>query len=269
MKKTILLIAAVMTCGLTFAQDLTSKKGETMLPEEGDYSLGFDAAPFLNYVGNFLNSGATSPTADWTNNNLAITGKMFKDANTAYRGSLRLGFGSATAVTLTDTNSSGFGAPVYLEDEMKSSYNAITLGGGLEKRRGNTRIQGIYGGEALINLGGGKTTYTWAEALSDQNPLVGRTTESKAGSTFGLTIRGFAGVEVFVFPKVSVGFEYGWGLGFSSTGTGETTTESWTLPDANATAPSLVTTTTQTDRSSSFGIDTVNSGGALKINFHF
>ena len=38
-----------------WGQDLTSKKGETMLPEEGDYAVGFDADPFLEYVGNFLN----------------------------------------------------------------------------------------------------------------------------------------------------------------------------------------------------------------------
>ena len=269
MKKTILLIAAVMTCGLTFAQDLTSKKGETILPEEGDYSLGFDASPFLNYVGNFLNSGATSPTADFTNTNLAITGKMFKDANTAYRGKVRLGFGSANAVTLTDTNSTGFGNPVYIEDKVTTSYRAITLGGGLEKRRGNTRIQGLYGGEALITLGGGKTTYEYGVPLSDNNPLVGRVLEDKAGSTFGLTLRGFAGVEVFVFPKVSVGFEYGWGLGFTSTGRGEMQTESWALASSGASAPSLVTTTSETGNSSSFGIDTDNTGGALTINFHF
>jgi hypothetical protein len=269
MKKTILLIAAVMTCGLTFAQDLTSKKGETMLPEEGDFSLGFDAAPFLNYVGNFLNSGAVAPSANWTNTDLAITGKMFADANTAYRGKVRLGFGSANVITLSDTNSSGFGDPVYLEDEVKSSYNAITLGGGLEKRRGNTRVQGIYGGELLLNLGGGKTTNTWAEALSDDNPQTNRPTETKNGSTMGVALRGFAGVEVFVFPKISIGFEYGWGLGFRSTGTGTATTESWTFADANAVSQSLVTETLDTDRSSSFGIDTDNSGGALTINFHF
>ncbi|MEJ6680882.1 MAG: hypothetical protein QNL21_02200, partial [Flavobacteriales bacterium] len=58
-----------------------SKKGESMLPEAGDYAIGFDAAPFLNYVGNFLNSGATSPTADFmTGYDAAITGKYFKDA---------------------------------------------------------------------------------------------------------------------------------------------------------------------------------------------
>jgi hypothetical protein len=270
MKKTILLIAGVMTCSLTFAQDLTSKKGETMLPEEGDFSLGFDAAPFLNYVGNFLNAGAVAPSADWTNTDLAITGKMFADANTAYRAKVRIGFGSQTNITLTDTNTSSFGAPVYIEDDTTTSYNAITIGCGIEKRRGNTRVQGIYGGEAMLNLGGGKTTFGYGQALGDNYDLLApRPTEDKLGSTLGVTIRGFAGIEVFVFPKVSIGFEYGWGLGFTSTGTGERTTESWDLVEANAPSQSLITSTTQTKRSSEFGFDTDNSGGALTINFHF
>ena len=42
-------------------QDLPPKGGETMLPEEGDYGLGFDADPFLNYVENFLNDAAKAP----------------------------------------------------------------------------------------------------------------------------------------------------------------------------------------------------------------
>ena len=83
MKKSIIILALVFFCiGYSAqAQDLTSKKGETMLPEEGDYAIGFDADPFLDYVGNFLNSGATSPDADFVpGTNLAIVGKMFKDA---------------------------------------------------------------------------------------------------------------------------------------------------------------------------------------------
>jgi len=261
MKKRILLIAAVFASSFVFGQDLTSKKGETILPEEGDYALGFDAAPFLNYVGNFLNSGATSPTADFATNNMAITGKMFADAQTAYRGSVRIGFGSASQ----DILFGGMNGDS-LTDNTKTSYNAIVLGGGIEKRRGNTRVQGLYGGELLINLGGGKTVNEYAQDISATNPAA-RVTEAKVGGTFGLGVRGFAGVEVFVFPKTSIGFEYGWGLGFTSTGEGESTSEFW-----NGTAREEVTT--KTGGSSTFGIDTDNgnmfgTGGRLNIIFHF
>lgn len=275
MKKSIILLTlALFAVGITAqAQDLTSKKGETMLPEEGDYALGFDADPFLNYVGNFLNQGGnTAPSADFVDgSNLAIVGKMFKDAQTAYRGRVRLGFGSASVTNMVPADD-GNGD---VEDVRKTSYNAITLGAGMEKRRGNTRVQGLYGGEALISVRGNKTTREFGNSMGDGGAITttnfntgtssfetNRALSNSSGTTFGITIRGFAGVEVFVFPKVSVAMEYGWGLGFVSAGSGENETESW---DGSG-----VTTNTATGRKASgFGIDTDNSGGALTINFHF
>lgn len=252
-KQCLLLICAISFAFLGNSQDLMSKKGESMLPEAGDYALGFDAAPFLNYVGNFLNSGATSPTADFmTGYDASITGKYFTDAQNAYRGSVRIGLGSNTT---TEANG----------DEMKQSYNAVSLGAGMEKRRGTTRVQGFYGAQAGISLGGGSTTTDYAEALSATNPgdpMMPRVTEANGGSSFGIGVGAFAGVEIFIFPKTSIGFEYGWGLGFNSTGAGEATTEIWD-------GTSVVSTTTETGSSSSFGIDTNNGGGALNLIFHF
>ncbi|MEJ6795422.1 MAG: hypothetical protein QNK63_01805 [Flavobacteriales bacterium] len=247
-KQCLLLICAISFSFLGNSQDLMSKKGESMLPEAGDYAIGFDAAPFLNYVGNFLNSGATSPTADFmTGYDAAITGKYFKDAQNAYRGAVRIGLGSNT-----DTEANG--------DEMKSSYNAVYLGAGMEKRRGTTRIQGVYGAQAGISLGGSSMTTDFDAALTATDAA--RDTEVKGGSSFGIGVGAFAGVEIFIFPKTSIGFEYGWGLGFNSTGAGEATTEIWD-------GTSVVSTTTETGSSSSFGIDTNNGGGALNLIFHF
>ncbi len=293
MKKKVLLVAAIFATSITFAQDLTSKKGETFLPEADDWAIGFDADPFLNYVGNFLNSGATAPDANWVSGvNQAIVGKMFKDANTAYRAKVRLGFGSTTwkhnvnddVADYNAAQAGNFPVDDVVTDERKQSYNAITLGGGLEKRRGNTRIQGFYGGELLISLGGTKDEYTYGNSFSDNYTATWtddfaaetttssngqRVTSSKDGSTFGVTLRGFIGAEVFVFPKVSVAMEYGWGLMMNSQGDGEQVTEEWTLASPTATANSVVTHTTATAGSSSFGIDTDNSGAALTIFFHF
>ncbi len=267
MKKRILLVAGVFVSTISFAQDLTSKKGENYLPEAGDWAIGFDAAPFLDYLGNFFNdSGNQSPSADFTNSNFSIMGKMFVDANTAYRGHLRIGLGSESTTTLVDTASNTFN-PSYIENNEKSSYNSIVLGAGLEKRRGNTRIQGIYGGEAMIMLGGGKTTHEYGEALSATN-TGSRTTENKSGSTFGLGVRGFIGAELFVLPKTSIAVEYGWGLAFHATGEGEETIEAWGQAP-NETSASLQTYTKKTGKSSDFGIDTDNNGGRLVLTFHF
>ena len=50
MKKSILAVAVLLGTSATFAQDLTSKKGETYLPESGDWSISIDATPLLGYV---------------------------------------------------------------------------------------------------------------------------------------------------------------------------------------------------------------------------
>ena len=80
MKKSIALVAMAFGVTSAFAQDLTSKKGEPFLPEAGDYAIGIDATPFLNYAGNFFGTGAANvaPTFDFHNTNYVITGKKFK-----------------------------------------------------------------------------------------------------------------------------------------------------------------------------------------------
>lgn len=287
MKRKVLFVASLFLATATFAQDgLTSKKGEAYLPEAGDWSIGIDANPILNYAGNLFSGSTATNTigagATWHAPNMAIYGKMFKDETTAYRGMLRIGFGSNTVTNTFDT-STVFGTVSELTDEMKTSYNSIVLGGGIEKRRGNTRIQGVYGGMIMIGFGGSSTTYDYGHDFSDNGPATWttnfisgtttsgngpRTTESKNGSTFMLGLQGFIGVEWFFAPKVSLGAEYTWGLSMSSTGEGEATNEQWgTLP--SATANTLITTTTKTGKTSSFGLDTGISGANISLNFHF
>ena len=62
----------------SFAQ-LTSKSGETILPEADDWSVGIEATPFLNYIGNAFNGslGNGAPTWNFLNANQTIIGKMW------------------------------------------------------------------------------------------------------------------------------------------------------------------------------------------------
>src|ERR1043165_7523672 len=98
MKKSVLVIALAFGVTGAFAQDLTSKKGEPILPEAGDWSIGIDATPFLSYAKSFIGAGTgtTAPTWNFITNYQTISGKYMVDANTAYRGSLRIGFGGST-----------------------------------------------------------------------------------------------------------------------------------------------------------------------------
>lgn len=291
MKKRLLFVAAIFAATATFAQDgLTSKKGEAYLPEAGDWAIGIDANPFLNYAGNLF-SGSTSQNtigagATWFAPGMAIYGKMFKDEKTAYRAMVRLGFGSTSVGSVVelyaDSAAAANGTTTEYTNEVKSSDRNIVLGFGLEKRRGNTRIQGVYGAQLMIGFGGGSSEYTYGLAYSAASTISEtsgnvtnagyggpRTTASTAASSFMLGINGFIGVEWFFAPKVSLGAEYTWGLAMTSAGATETTTEEWKYASPTATTRSLVTKTSKGGESSSFSLDNGISGANISLNFHF
>ena len=262
MKKKVLLIAALFTAGLSFAQDgLTSKKGVPILPEAGDWALGFDASSLLNYGGNMLNGNTANSLAPMGDVNAnTIYGKKFIDANTAYRGMLRLGFGTNTNTTYVTDLSDGADADATVENDTTMSSFNITIGGGKEFRRGKGRLQGVYGPMASISLGSSKQVHEFGNDLSNTNS-VARVTEAKGGSTFALAVGGFAGVEYFFAPKMSLGAEIGWNIQLSSTGDGEVTTESWTGNESESNS-------TESAGNSSFGFDT-RPNANITLNFHF
>ncbi len=265
MKRKLLIVCAFVGMGTFLNAQTTMVKndnGFVVTPEAGDWALGADASPILNYVGNMFNGSTANSLNNAFVNNNAIFGKYFVDENTAYRASIRITTVSDKVITLTDTSSTA--TPSYIEDETKTSGFGFYLSGGIEKRRGHGRLQGYYGGELGLGFGGTpKVTNTYGLAISATNPGP-RNTEVKTGASFTVGLRGFIGAEYFVIPKLSLGVEFGWGLSFRNTGEGETTTESW-----NGTA--VETTVSRTGKSSSFGFGT-DSGmptGSVRIMYHF
>ncbi|MCB0401717.1 MAG: hypothetical protein KDD41_06515 [Flavobacteriales bacterium] len=284
MKKKVLFVASLFLATAMFAQDgLTSKKGEAYLPEAGDWAIGFDANPFLQYGGQMFNGATTNSFggATWQGNNtatMALMGKYYKDESTAYRLMFRFGMGGDNFTTIQDTSTTSLPGTGALENKTTNSNGlAFIVGGGLEKRKGNTRIQGYYGGQIMIGiLGGSSSTYEYGATMDSTNvangiivdengtPGSARATEMKNGGTFLIGLNGFIGVEWFIFPKVSVGAEYGWGFSMASTGEGETTTESWNFVDNR-----MDSYTTKTGSAGSWAFDTGVTGGNINILFHF
>lgn len=257
--------------------EITSNRGENWLSQSGDWGLTFGANSLLGYAGNLFNGGTnTAPSLQsffGSNSNngsgIVIGGKKLIDANTAYRGKLRIGFGSQKSTELVDDAASTATPTPTVEDVTKTGFMAVDLGAGIEKRVGSTRVVGIYGAEIGVGFGSGKTTYEYGNNLSATNPG-SRTTEEKQSGTFNLGLNAFAGVEWFCAPKISLSGEYAWGLNMTSSGLGESTVETF-----NGATNSIETTTTegnpndgQADKSSSFTIDTALRG-TLGINFYF
>jgi len=187
-----LILTLALVFGTIFAnaqctEQCKSKNGTPILPEAGEYSIGIDAVPVLNYFGNFFsNSGSTAAVGFQQAG--VITGSYMKTANTAYRGKLAINFANSSV------------------DSTKSQSSGVTVGAGIMKYRGKSRLQGYYGAELGLGLSNGKTT-------------VG-SVETKSPNTFGVNARAFVGAQYFFAPKMSVGTEYGWGPGFSKVGDG-------------------------------------------------
>lgn len=286
MKKTVLITAALFAGSVAFAQtgEITSNRGENWLSQDGDWGLTFDASPLLNYAGNLfngnLNNGnvalnnlfSSTGAAGINGNRVVIGGKKLIDANTAYRGQVRIGFGSTKNTVLVQQ--AGQNEPtVTVDDVQKIGFMGIDLGVGMEKRVGSTRVVGVYGAMFNVGFGSNKTTYEYGNALSATNQNHSNSfnqgagvTEAKGGSTFGLGLRAFAGIEWFCAPKLSLSGEYTWGLAMSSTGFGTTTTESWD------TVNNSVKTTEEegpTGKKNTFSLDTGVSGASIGVNFYF
>jgi hypothetical protein len=277
MKKQVLFSAAMVAAMTASAQtgEITSNRGENWLSQSGDYGITFDATPLLNYAGNLFNGNLNNNIGQgltWANPYFAIQGKKLIDANTAYRGKLRIGFGSMKETTMVDASVQPTPppvAPVQVEDVEKDGYMNIVLGAGLEKRIGSTRVVGVYGGEAYVMFGNSKTTNEYGNALSSDNPQTSfRPTETKNGSTFGLGLGVFGGIEWFCAPKVSLSGEYTWGLMMSSTGFGEVTEERWNPTSGSAGAVETRTMENGT-KENNFSIDTGVSGASIGVNFYF
>lgn len=289
MKKSILAVAVLLGTSASFAQDLTSKKGENYLPEAGDWAVSIDATPLLGYVQGIFGSNGGSSAGSWSflNGNNVITGKYFVADDMAYRGGINIGFTSNTMKAYTpllDANGAVDPDAAPVVDEMKVSSSMIMLNGGVEWRKGSTRLQGFYGGELGIGFGGGSNTeytygndYTWngTTGVATQTNAVDGSVDvnsinNKGGIMFGL--RGFIGAEYFVIPKLAVGGEFGWGLGLTTVGTGTTTTTR-VEPTAGQTTEQITTETIAGGSNFTLGTDNSSAmfgpSGSLRITFHF
>src|SRR5262245_1701137 len=150
MKKTLLTVALVSCIGFANAQEtMMSKKGTPILPEEKDWSIGFDANFLFSYLGNFFHgNGTTNAPATSFQVPGSIVGKMMKDANTAYVGILQIkNVSTKTTSPINDQTSTVTppALPLKVNDTYTNSSMNINLAAGIQKYRGKGRLKGVYG----------------------------------------------------------------------------------------------------------------------------
>lgn len=228
---------------------LKNKKGFEILPKKGDIGIGFNTIPILDMFLGTLNratpfAGSSNVVSYVQASNNQIVGKYFLDAKTAIR--VRIGVNTlsgsmtnqvqdaevmynATLGTQDDINAASL---IRVDDKLKFSKNNTLITVGYEKRRGYRRLQGVYGGEIGFGTNGSKQSVEYGNKFSDKYPVqytnnfnaftvatenptgAGRTAvrtleqKNRGGIRFG--VRGFIGIEYFIFSKISIGAEYGW-----------------------------------------------------------
>ena len=254
MKKFILTAALAAVTFFANAQDnMNSKNGTPILPEAGDWSIGFDAAPWLHYAGNlFSNAGNNSPNANYIYPQ-TIVGKYMSSSTMAYRGMLRIGYNHNSQDELVpDFNNPNNS----VTNTTAANMMNINLGAGMQWYRGKGRLRGYYGVMALITFATNDSTKSYGNS-----PAHGGTgwTEIKQGSTFGIGANAFVGAEYFFAPKMSIGAEYTWGLMLNTTGQGAITSV-----DASG-----ASSTANTGGNSNFNLDVHNWGGAIMLSLYF
>ncbi len=268
--------AAVAQTETDNTTEVVNKRGVALLPKAGDFALGVDATPFLEYMGNFFGK-QNDNWAPSFGNNFVIYGKYFLENDRAIRARLNLDLGSTTYKNMVPDDVST-DPDATKDDVMKSSSTDITLGIGYEFRRGRGRLQGFYGGEFALGFSSSKEKYEYGNAFSstNSNPTTttdfydgdyssqsGRYTEYKYGTTFGVGVNGFVGVEYFFAPQISIGAEVSVGLGYRANGKGKASYEYWDGTKVVSDSDEFYNTP-----KSSFGLFT-NTRGGIFLMFHF
>jgi len=226
------------------ASGLVSKKGLTILPEQGDIAIGISMNPIFNYLGNSFNGNLnnTAPTANFlgypvTNNNLYISGqapttsqifaKYFLTDKSAVRVSFEYtGVNTFNKVYVQD-DATVLNDPLSnakITDMQHITGSTFVLGAGYEMRRGSSRVQGYMGGNAYFLMQNSKIEYSYGNPMSELNPIPtsndwggnilangGRKLVQYNGPTKGAGLGAILGVECFIFPKISIGAELGYG----------------------------------------------------------
>lgn len=292
-------LAFVSFTGAVIAQDdeetttggveqITNKNGVAILPEAGSYAIGFDALPFLRYAGNMFNGNTNNnnPFAGYANqggtgNGGTLYGKYFLSSSNAIR--VRFSINQSTIQDVNRVMLDGQAIPqsnIEVEDQVIYNNFGLNLGGGMEFRRGKGRLMGVYGGEAMIGLNTSSEAYTYGNAITAGNQAPTTTTNFNAGTSapvgsrilsrtnpnsFSVSALGFAGVEYFFAPQISIGAEFTLGVRYTGINRSEVVREEWEANSGTVINVSDVDANILTN----FGVATGVWGGAINLMFHF
>ncbi len=252
MKKIILFIfTLLLVINLSAQSDsiMKNKNGYPILPEQGDFAVGISMTPILGYLGNFFHgTGITpAPMATFRTNtfqNNAVFFKYFNSNNSAFRVNFEFTSNHVSNSYYVQDDAAVAIDPLsnkQVTDIQLTDFQNYVLGFGYEKRRGKTRLQGIYGVDLLFSYQNLTNSYKYGNPMSPDNQMPtthnfgtnlyngGRVLKTYNGEVIGVGLNAFLGFEYFVLPKISLGAEFAYGLWLTKTRQAKFKYEVWNV----------------------------------------
>lgn len=302
MKIKILLASACMMLASTTYVD-AKKPEKNYLPEAGDVTIGVNAVPFLNYLGNVFGKndknkinpekiGGVPAVPGLDNPTMSIFGKYFLTDQTALRLNVGIGINSLTQSQYVTDDAAAVNDPLSVaevEDTYKYRNSGMSIAVGYEWRRGSKRLQGFWGGQAILAYSNSKHFFGYGNAITEINqdpsqyddfnnwdfsvtpPTLedignnSRLLMQSDGRSWTYGLGGFVGVEYYIAPKISIGCEMSLNLLWTTGGKKYQKSERFN-PDFNKVEENI-RWTGKSDSGFRFG--TENIGTSLFVAFSF
>lgn len=188
-------------------------------PKAGDIGIGFDAAPFLNYLGNAFN-GTENNTLNLGDNTLYF--RYFLTDNSAARLALRINNSKDVNNFYVTDDAAQMNDPLsqnQVEDRRTDLSTSYELKAGYQTFRGHNRLRGFFGGDLFFAYSKNSQEFEYGNKMSEINPspstaaysgsAARRALNTNSGAQVSLGLGAFTGAEYYIMPNVCIGAELG------------------------------------------------------------
>jgi len=270
------------------------------LPQQGEYSLGFNIDPVTTFIGNFFNGTVGNALAPLAGEPImrmpgmvSIMGSYMLTDKVGVRANIGLGLAGGTNRGYVIDDAEKFINPYSTlegQDKQKWLNAGASFSAGIEYRVGKRRIQGVFGAGLTYGFWGiNRNQYTYYNVITaaNQNPsnagLYGGAPNAKfatdysyidnprlldkhtAAGTHILGVYGTVGVEWFVAPKIALGLNVNVLLDYNWDPERVEVWEGWN----HFTQEVNKITIHDQARNSGFQFTTDNIGANLYVSFYF
>lgn len=200
-------------------EEQKTTQGSEYFPKAGDFGIGFDASPFLNYLGNAFN-GSSNNQLNLGDNTLYF--RYFLSDDAALRLALRINSEKDVNNFYVTDDAAFMENPLsqnQVEDRRIELSNNYDLKLGYQMFRGKNRLRGFFGGDLFFGYAKYSEEFEYGNQMTVLNPAPSTAAYSGSaaqrpltrnyGAEVSLGLGAFTGAEYYLMPGVCLGAEMG------------------------------------------------------------